>query len=90
MIPCDPKEYQHLLYDKRKFKGRIEDSTDFNKYHFNILPNKSAEEQHPAFPWYYVVLLDTGELVCVHGRRFSPDKDLLYIGMGVIHHNEYW
>lgn len=96
MIPCDPKEYQHLLYDKRKFKGRIDDSSCAGKYHFYIKKSASPEEQSGGGrKHYHVALLNTGELVCVNNgyfstARFSVGGDELYIGMGVVHHNEYW
>jgi hypothetical protein len=94
MTPCDPKEYQHLLYDKRKFKGRVNDSSCVGRYHFFILKSKSPEEQSSGHNHYHVALLNTGELVCVNnGYPFIMDgvkKDRLYIGEGVVHHNEYW
>lgn len=95
MIPCDPEKYRHLLYDKRKFKGRIEYSAVPDRYHFYILKSKSPEEQSPGHSHYHVALLNTGELVCVNNgyfstSRFSVGGRELYIGMGVIHHNEYW
>lgn len=94
MIPCDPKEYQHLLYDKRKFKGRAEDSICMGKYYFYIKKSTSPEEQSPNRSHYHVALLNTGELVCVRNGYpstvFSVGKDELYIGEGVVHHNEYW
>ena len=96
MILCDPKEYQHLLYDKRKFKGRIEYSAVPDRYHFYILKGTSPEEQSGGGrKHYHVALLNTGELVCVNNgyfstTRFSVGGDELYIGMGVVHHNEYW
>ena len=95
MIPCDPKEYRHLLYDKRKFKGRIENSSCVGRFHFYILKSVSSEEQSRGeHNHYHVALLNTGELVCVdNGYSFIMDgvrKDKLYIGEGVVHHNEYW
>ncbi len=94
MIPCDPKEYQHLLYDKRQFKGRVDNSSCAGKYYFYIKKSASPEEQSPSRSHYHVALLNTGELVCVRNgypsTMFSVGKDELYIGMGVVHHNEYW
>ena len=95
MTPCDPKEYQHLLYDKRTFKGRVEDSAWQSRYHFYILKSASPEKQALGGDHYHVALLNTGELVCVNNgyfstARFSVGGDELYIGMGVVHHNEYW
>lgn len=91
----DPKEYQHLLYDKRKFKGRVDASSCVGRYHFYILKSKSPEEQSPGHSHYHVALLNTGELVCVNNGYFSATRisvgnDKLYIGEGVVHHDEYW
>ena len=96
MIPCDPKEYQHLLYDKRKFKGRVEDNISMGSYHFYILNSASPKEQSQGGRnHYHVALLFTGELVCVNNGYYSTwrahrGKNELYIGEGVVHHNEYW
>lgn len=94
MTPCDPKEYQHLLYDKRKFKGRTDDSSCVGRYHFYILKGASPEEQSPGRTvHYHVALLNTGDLVCVNnGHLFIQErvgKGKLYIGEGVVHHDEY-
>lgn len=94
MKPCDPKEYQHLLYDKRKFKGRVEDSISMGSYHFYILKSAPPEEQSQVRRnHYHVALLFTGELVCVRNGYISlnlAQENALYIGEGVVHHNEYW
>jgi hypothetical protein len=90
----DPKEYQHLLYENRKFKGRVENYKSRVRYCFYILKNVPHEAQRPIDgKRYHVALLDTGELVCVNlGYTYQPltgDKEV-YIGTGVVHHDEYW
>jgi len=94
MTPCDPKEYQHLLYDKKKFKGLVKDFDYIGRrYHLYILKDRSPEEQFYLHGYYHVALLDTGELVCVNNGHVSHprfEENALYIGDGVIHHDEYW
>lgn len=90
----DPKEYQHLLYENRKFKGRVVNHGFSSTYYFYVFKDKSSEEQQRGgSKSYHVALLDTGELVCVHcGYMYQTSVmgGTVYIGMGVVHHDEYW
>jgi hypothetical protein len=90
--PVNPKEYQHLLYENRKFNGRRKRSLYSSTWFFYILKDKSSEEQQKD-ERYHVALLDTGELVCVRcGYLYPPSVSggAVYIGTGVVHHDEYW
>jgi len=89
--PVNPKEYQHLLYENRKFNGRRKRPLYSSTWFFYILKDKSSEEQQKD-ERYHVALLDTGELVCVHNGYLyrTNEVDKIYIGTGVVHHDEYW
>ena len=91
--PCDPKEYSHLLYERRLYKnGRIEKGND-KSYYFYIKKGKPSEDQDETSRKYHVALLYTGELVCVSNgwaaQLYNPNSEL-YIGKGIFHHNEYY
>ena len=93
--PCDPKEYAHLLYERRLYKnGRIEKGDINISYYFYIKKERLSEDQDGSSRKYHVALLYTGELVCVNNgwidRLVRIPDDELYIGEGIFHHNEYY
>ena len=93
--PCDPKEYAHLLYERRLYKnGRVENVSDGTRYYFYIKKEASSEEQYVyGLKKYHVALLNTGELVCTNGgwrNKDRADKGLICVGEGVVHHDEYY
>lgn len=96
MQKADRKIYEHLLYDKRKYKNtRVAVVNNvLGEWEFFINPSRDCESQLLTMERkirYHVALLDTGDLVCVKSgyRSHAGGYGLVYIGKGVYHHDEY-
>ena len=88
-------DYSQWLYENRKYKGGRKEKFTLNKtYHFYCKKYVDTEHQSSSPRNYHVALLDTGELVCVNcgygGILGNTDSEYIYIGTGIVHHDEYF